>query len=314
MKTLDHQVEIALATFNGAEYLEEFLGSLVCQSYRNWTIVARDDGSRDGTVSILEKWNTLHGKAALVDGGTANLGVIRNFSEVLANTSAPYVMLADQDDVWYREKIGQSLAAIRKIEALEGEGCPALVFTDLHITDQSLSVTHPSFIRMQGLEKLCNPHFRQLLTQNVAPGCTMIVNRALLEIALPIPSEAAMHDWWLIQVASLFGSIGFIDEPTIAYRQHGNNQVGATARGFTSIFADIINGGGKYKRRLGQAQMQAGALIARYADSMNEAELAAAVTFSSLSAYRPLYRQFKAWRHGLSKAGFVRNAGFYCLM
>lgn len=315
MKTIDQQVEIALATFNGATYLEEFLCSLDSQSCRNWRLVARDDGSSDETVSIVENWAALQGKGGVVQSGASNLGVIRNFSEILASTTAQYVMLADQDDVWYPDKVRKSLAAIQKIEERGERGMiPALVFTDLHITDQALHVTHQSFMRMQGLEKLCSPSFPQLLTQNVAPGCTMIVNRALLEIALPIPVEAAMHDWWLIQVASLFGKIGYIDEPTIAYRQHGNNQVGASSRCLTSIFLDITNGAGKYKQRLQHAEKQAGALVDRYFGTMKEADLAAATVFSTLSSYRPMQRRLAAWRHGLKKAGFLRSAGFYCLM
>ena len=167
---------------------------------------------------------------------------------------------------------------------------------------------------MLGLEQLQEPNFIQLLTQNVAPGCTMIVNRALLNIALPIPYEAVMHDWWLILVASLFGRIGYINEPTIAYRQHESNQVGANSLSLNAMLRDIRNSGASYKRRLLQAQLQAGALIARYGEKMDKSDLAAASVYASLSTRPFLLRRIIAWRYGLRKNGFIRNAGFYLLM
>ncbi len=308
-------VDVVLATFNGEKFLPSFLKSLNEQTQYMDRLLFRDDGSKDNTLNILESFwsdNFLVAQTSFIDG---NLGVARNFSFILEQSSAQYVLLADQDDIWYPEKIEKSLARIIELEKTKVGGLrPALVFSDLDVVDENLNLVNPSFIKMQGLEHLLQPNFIQLLTQNVAPGCTMIVNRALLDLALPIPKEAVMHDWWLIQVASLFGCIGYIDEPTIAYRQHGNNQVGAISRDVFSIFQDILNGGLLYKQRILSAQQQAGILIARYERMIKDSDLAAATTFANLSELCIGYRQFSAWKRGLRKSGFIRNVGFYCLM
>ncbi len=315
MKKTNSLVEVALAVYNGSLYLPEFLESLRLQTNQDWSLIARDDVSSDASVNIVEKWGSINRKVRLIKNDQKNFGVIGNFSKILSSTQAKYVMLADQDDVWCPDKIGKSLAKIIELEKTEhGEVCPALVFSDLHVVDDKLNLVNSSFIKMQGLDKLQQPSFIQLLTQNVAPGCTMIVNRALLDLALPIPQEVAMHDWWLIQVASLFGRIGYIDEPTIAYRQHGSNQVGAISRDVFSIFQDILNGGRLYKKRILNAQLQARVLIARYDGMVKDSDLAAATTFANLSELCIGYRQFLAWKRGLRKSGFIRNIGFYCLM
>jgi glycosyltransferase involved in cell wall biosynthesis len=309
------KVEIALAIYNGSAYLGEFLQSLNLQSNLNWTVLARDDGSSDDSVSIFKDWISRCERMRLLETNLSNLGTVKNFSEILSNTTAEYVMLADQDDIWHPEKIAKSLAQIRELERSEtGEVVPALVYSDLHVVDDKLNLINSSFIKMQGLDEMHHPSFIQLLTQNVAPGCTMMVNRALLDLALPIPNEAAMHDWWLMQVASLFGRIGYIDEPLIAYRQHGSNQVGAITRSFFSMFCDLIGGARLYKNRIFKAQLQAKVLIERYGDLINRPDFAAAVTFSGLSKFCVGYRQYLAWRHGLRKSGFFRNLGFYYLM
>lgn len=308
-------LDLVLAIYNGERFLPQFLDSLNAQSRSGWRMIYRDDESDDKSIQVLQNYHSSNFNIIRVTSVRGNLGVVGNFSCLLQQSDASYVMLADQDDVWYSEKIAKSFAAIKQLERNEaGVIQPSLVFTDVNVVDVDINIQHPSFQKMQGLEWLMKPKFNQLLTQNVAPGCTMIVNRALLDLALPIPMEAAMHDWWLMQVASLFGRIGYIDEPTMAYRQHGGNQVGATSCSLKSMLQDILNGGANYKKRLLQAQLQAGALIDRYAEKMDRSNLATASVFASLSTRPLLLRQIIAWRYGLRKNGFIRNAGFYLLM
>lgn len=142
----------------------------------------------------------------------------------------------------------------------------------------------------------------------------MIVNRSLLKRALPVPSSAVMHDWWLIQVAALLGVVGFVDEPTIAYRQHGSNQIGATSLSVGSVLRDLMQGGRRYKNRIRHAQVQAASLLQRYGELMSEQEAGAVKAFATLSEQRLLTRQWIAYRHRLSKTGAIRNIGFYFLM
>jgi hypothetical protein len=308
-------VDICLATYNGCRYFQEFHASLERQSHADWRVIARDDGSGDATPAMLAALAASQPRFTVLDDGMGNVGVIRNFSLLLAASTADYVMLADQDDVWYPDKVARSLAAIRRIErGADGTIVPALVFTDLDVVDANLQPTGATFLHMQGLSAMSQPRFRQLLTQNVAPGCTMIVNRALLALALPIPAEVAMHDWWLIQIAAQFGKVGFIAEPTIAYRQHEGNVVGAKTSRLSAIAVDMLRGSAAYRQRLRNAQRQAASFLERYGARMEDADRDAARVFAGLSNYPPLLRQALAARYGLRKAGLLRTVGFYLLM
>jgi len=69
--------------------------------------------------------------------------------------------------------------------------------------------------------------FNRVITQNYVTGCAMLINRSLLKMSLPIPSEAIMHDWWIALIASAYGKTFQIYQPLVKYRQHGTNEVGA---------------------------------------------------------------------------------------
>ncbi len=304
-------VEICLATYNGEKYLANFYTSIAAQSHVDWRLLVRDDGSSDSTWGIVEKLAIEDSRVVPIVDRFGNLGVSGNFSALLGRCTGTYVMLADQDDIWYADKIQDSLQEIRALQARSpDQERPLLVFTDVHVVDAELNVVSESFIRMQGLESLRCPSFVQLLTQNVAPGCTMIMNRSLVDAALPIPAEAAMHDWWLMLVAAAIGEISFVPSATMAYRQHGTNLVGAKSPGLLGAAARIAT----YRTRLQQAQLQAGKLVNRYADRMRTGDVAAASALEALSRLPIGLRQIEARRRGLRKAGVLRNIAFFLLM
>ncbi len=309
----DKKVEVLLATYNGEKYLFDFLTSLENQTFNGFKVLCRDDNSKDNTLEIIKDFKL---KSFLdiniVQNNLKNQGVINNFSRLLDESTADYVLLADQDDVWHQSKIEDSIAAIQQLEHdSNGFVIPALVFTDLNIVDADLKLIHPSFINHQRLSQLKKPEFKQLLIQNVAPGCTMILNRSLLKLALPLPEGVAMHDWWLIQVASLFGKIECIDKSTIDYRQHGYNQVGANAFSIKKILKDIVNGSTAYRSRVAKSQRQARFLLTRYEPLMKKNDLKFVSIYLELPKLRPLYRHYIAWKHGFRKSGFLRNIVFF---
>lgn len=308
---MDAAVDICLATYNGEKYLDAFYASIAAQSHSNWRLLVRDDGSGDTTPQILERLARDDARIVQLADRLGNLGVVRNFAAILSRCTAQYVMLADQDDVWYSNKIGDSLDALCALQARSPEReSPSLVFTDLHVADESLNVVNESFIRMQRLDSWRDPSFVQLLTQNVAPGCTMIMNRALLDAALPIPAQAAMHDWWLVLVAAAIGEIGVVVKPTMAYRQHGLNAIGAKRLGLLDIPSQFAS----YRSRLRHAQRQAGEIVRRYADRMTAGDVAAASALETLSQMPVGMRQLRAYRCGLRKAGLIRNVAFLLFM
>lgn len=218
-------VDIVLATYNGAAFLPQQLDSIIAQDHPSWRLTLRDDLSKDNTVEVIESYAARDSRISLLPNGGRNFGVIGNFSALLETTTAPYAMLCDQDDLWYPAKISKTLARMQALEARYGSSVPLLVHADARLIDADGGEIAPSFDRAQKLAA-ANINFPRLLVQNVALGCTVMVNRALLALALPIPPEARMHDHWFSLCAMAMGAMDFIDEPLMGYRQHGNNVVG----------------------------------------------------------------------------------------
>lgn len=302
-------VEVALATYNSARFLPELLDSLFAQSVQDFTLVIADDGSVDETGEILKRYCVDYpGRVRIIERGTRRLGPSGNFSRLLDNATADYVMLCDHDDVWMPNKISISLARMLEMEARNPPGTPLLVHTDLVIVDEHLEVIHPSFFRYSRIQPKVN-HLTRLLMSNVATGCTTIVNRALYERARPVPADAMMHDHWLALVAAALGSIECMDEPTILYRLHGGNAIGVrrpTASSAMERVYQTLLSGERYGAILRYSR-QAAALFARFGDEMTEPERQATEALATIST-TPRWRRFSRLRRsGLGLKGLVRN-------
>jgi hypothetical protein len=136
-------------------------------------------------------------------------------------------MFCDQDDVWLPDKVEVTLKKMLLLEN-ENPNKAVLVNTDLTLIDDNLKIITQSMWKYSKI----NPHLLQqieyLCVCNFVTGCTMMINNNAKELALPIADEAIMHDSWIaLQVAANSGFIGYIDTPTILYRQHTANVVGA---------------------------------------------------------------------------------------
>ncbi|MEK7260048.1 MAG: glycosyltransferase family 2 protein [Pseudomonadota bacterium] len=229
------RIAILLPTWNGEKFLAEQLDSLLAQTYQNFVVVIRDDGSSDGTPTLIAQYAAAHPHHihVLVSDGQ-NLGASGSFSWLMnyalqhkqtLGLGRAWLMFCDQDDVWMPQKIAVSM---QRMQALQQKhpGTPALVHSDLRVVDEQRHLLAPSFVTYQGLEPLRN-NFGRMIVSNTVTGCTALLNEELVELACPVPEGAVMHDWWLALVASAFGHIDYIDEALVEYRQHGRNTIGA---------------------------------------------------------------------------------------
>ena len=219
------RIDVALATYNGAAYLGDLLQSLAQQSHGNIEVFLSDDGSTDDTLAIAAKFGSVLNIRRV--GDARHHGLVRNFETALGGGAADYVALCDQDDVWHPQKLHRLLARMRELEVEHGPAMPLAVFSDLRIVDAGLAVLSPSFFAATLKSSAAN-QFEHFLLGNHVPGCALLVNRRLLDLALPFP-DVPVHDWWLLQVAVLFGRIGYVDAALVDYRQHGGNAVGIGA-------------------------------------------------------------------------------------
>jgi len=238
-------IDIVLATYNGESFLEEQINSIQKNyGYSKFIhrIIITDDGSTDKTREIVARLMGQDDKIYWVDNRLGRHGPIANFEFGLLQSTTKYIMLCDQDDVWFESKLEESIKAMQRIENKVGMDKPILIFSDVQIVDEHLNEICSSYFILKNIAKDWHLKFKQLCQQNPISGCTMFFNRSLVEKSLPIPTNAYMHDWWVSLVAKRTGAIAFIDQPLVKYRQHTNNVIGANKRtGINLIFNFLSN-------------------------------------------------------------------------
>jgi hypothetical protein len=176
-----------------------------------------------------------------------------------------------------------------------------VVGPDLSVLSRSMSKQRNAAAELNGLGAL-------LIDNNVA-GCTTIVNRALYRRAWPVPPEAVMHDFWLALVASALGHIHYLGTPTILYRQHGQNVMGAPRGGHLRVVGRALQTlfGNSQGRLLERLSDQAEALLARYAGDMSPAQRRASMALANLWSANRWTRFRRLRRAGVRRRGLLRT-------
>jgi len=304
-------VSVAVTTYNGSAYLREQLDSIYAQSYPNLEVVVCDDKSTDNTIAILEEYRQRRHLHYYVNEKT--LRVVKNFEKAMSLCSGAYVALCDQDDVWLPDKIQKSLEKMRRMEDQLGRDVPLLVFTDLRVVDQHLRVLHPSFWQL--MKHNPDHHsLNRLLVGHLVTGCTILANRKLVEMAAEIPREAFMHDMWLAWIAAYFGKVAYLREPTVLYRQHAHNVIGATHRTWSKYFENV---GRKIKkldfRTLGPELKQAELFAQHFKDKLDDqpAHKQILTEFLNCKQANFLYRKYMLIKHGFWANTFRRSLDIF---
>ena len=308
-------LEILLATYNGGLYLEQQLDSLLNQTYSNFKILIRDDGSTDNTKEIIKKYQQNYAdKIRLIEDKYRGLGPSGNFTELVKYSQADYVMFCDQDDVWREDKIQLTLEKMKEIEKTNGIDTPILVHSDLKIVDSNLNILEESMSKAQKLMSN-KSNFSSLLVQNTITGCTVMVNRALLIKSKTIPSNAIMHDWWLGLVASCFGKIGYIDDGLILYRQHGKNDVGAQVFNLKNIFKKInYTGVLKAQKSIANTIIQTNAFINQFNDQLDQHQRLILSEYGTIKDKNKICRIYTLIKYRIYKKGVLRNLMFILMV
>ncbi len=302
-------LQILLATYNSSRFLREQLDSILAQDCRDFELLIRDGGSTDDTVGIIGEYQDKYPETIRFLGQFPARAP-ENFAALLAASSAPLIMFSDHDDVWKPNKVRVTLKKYRELEAEYGSGMPIMVFTDSEVVDSGLNLISPSMFRYQNLDVHAMT-LNRLIVQNVPSGNTMLVNRALVELASPVPAAAVMHDHWLTLVAATMGKIGFLAEPTVSYRQHTDNFYGAASYSIPAFLYKLSFGREKIRRRFQQNIDQAVEFGRRYADSLSRKDRE---MLEDLAAFQTLGfwgRRKVLWKHGMRKSGILRNIGTF---
>jgi glycosyltransferase involved in cell wall biosynthesis len=307
-RVLNFPVDILLATYNGAAYLEEQLNSLLHQDYPHCRIIARDDGSTDDTPAILKKYaEQFPDKITLISDDRKNLGPTGNFNALMMTSAAPFICFSDQDDWWMPVKVSDMLWMMIRGGGLNTDK-PMMVFHDLMYCDEQLNIIHTSLNQKDHL----NPRListNRLLMQNVPYGCAMMINRALLESATPIPQEALLHDHWLALCASLTGGIGYLEKSLVKHRVHDANASRAKSEHKQAAGKDL---GSKITNRnfhqyLFKQAGQAAALLTHYGESLNAQQKEMLMDFVKLKSTSGLERKALILKHRFFKNRLIHT-------
>ena len=284
------------------KYLKAQLDSLFSQSYKNFKLIARDDGSSDKTLEILKSYDI-----ELLPSNE-NIGVKSSFETLLKyafeNSDADYFMFCDQDDVWNQDKVKLTLQKMYEMEKLY-KNTPILVHTDLEVVDENLHTINPSFMKLQNLNEKKN-RLNNLLIQNTITGCTVMINRDLAKLCLPMSSNAIVHDWWVGLVASCFGKIAYLQQSTIKYRQHTSNTIGAKGFDIGFVLKSISK-----KVSLGRNISQSKGFFQQFKNELDEDTIEMLQEFISLEQKTWWQKRAVLLKYKLFKQGFIRNTGLF---
>ncbi|MCB2862764.1 glycosyltransferase family 2 protein [Streptococcus suis] len=295
------KVNILMSTYNGQQFLAEQIRSIQEQSYTDWTLFIRDDGSSDRTREIIKDFVEQDQRIHFIDVETdENLGVIKSFHRLLKCQKADYYFFSDQDDVWLPDKLEASLQESQ----IYPPDQPLMVYMDLTVVNQDLHVMTESMIRSQSHH--ANTLLVEELTENTVTGGVAMINHSLAELWSGT-EDILMHDWYLALLASALGKLVFIDKPGELYRQHADNVLGARTLSkrfkkwirphiLFAVYWDLIKNSQKQARHLLQMPLS----------QSNRELIEAFVTIMD----KPMLERFRILR----KYGLRKNKTFHTLV
>jgi len=300
-------ISILLATYNGEQYIAGLIESLLSQTFRDYKLYIRDDKSTDGTYPIITGYAAENPDKIFVSQNEENVGGAKNnFIKMMIDHKDDYIMLCDQDDIWLPDKIEKSLSKIKGIEQEGGLTTPIMVHTDLTVVDEDLTVISASY------KKMSNKDFEQkslnfAVTMNNAAGCTIIYNRALADLIQAEPEFIVMHDWWVFLIASAFGKIGVINEPTILHRQHKDNESGAKKVLSLRYVYFVLTHLKKMSSMINDSYRQAGIFLEIYKDKLTAEKLELLSAYASIPGLSRIKKLRTVMKYKTFMNGFARK-------
>lgn len=219
---------VLMSTYNGAQYLDEQLSSIIAQKNVKPHLLIRDDGSTDDTLRIIKDYQRIYpNQVDLIEG--SNIGWKKSFftlSEYASKhyTTYDYFSYADQDDIWLPDKLSRAIERLSSLPPGLQLYCSNLYYYRDSI---NLGKVHPKPVK---------PTFKNCLIRNYAAGCTIVINDLLLNTMVKqSPNPGIAYDYWLYLIATLCGHLIADSDSFILYRQHRNNQIGIK-RKFSEIW------------------------------------------------------------------------------
>src|SRR5215217_203851 len=213
MNARNDLVSVAMATYNGANYVAEQIYSILHQTYPWIEIVIIDDGSKDDTVKIIEAYQSRHPCIRLYLN-EINIGVNKTFEKAISYCTGTYIALSDQDDIWMPEKVEKLLNEIGEHDA---------VYSNSMLVNEKGQSFNKPFNSLMNLKSYYNG--APFLLSNTVPGHTIMAKGTFLRKLIPFPADL-YFDLWIAFNAAAGNGIKYVDTVLVHYRQHASNAVG----------------------------------------------------------------------------------------
>ena len=219
------KLSVAMCTFNGSRFLVPQLESIAAQDRPPDELVVCDDRSSDGCVEIVRKFSRRVEFPIRLVVNDKNLGSTKNFEQAISLCQGDIVVLADQDDIWYRHKLQRIENAFLHSNSI------VATFSDADLIDadsRPLGVclwTSFSFDPREQKRFAKGRALAVLIKHPVMTGATMAFRKESFALFAPIP-ENQVHDWWMSFLLAASGHIEPIPEPLMQYRRHCQQQIG----------------------------------------------------------------------------------------
>lgn len=226
---MNNEVLIMMTSYNGEDYIDKQIESIVNQTYTNWKLLIQDDGSLDNTCSIIEQYTNIDDRIIFYKNEESIHGAFVNF-HILVNKvkddntlKSDYYMFCDQDDLWDTDKIEKM---INHIKSIEHDQIPVLLYADMRTISSDDKVLESSIDKAW---KISGKNAYSYFFSHKVFGCNLIMNDSLFRLApkLDVYEEYISnisHDNYFAKFAAVYGKISFLNLQTMGYRRHGNNQ------------------------------------------------------------------------------------------
>ena len=221
----ERKIAILMATYNGGLYLKEQIDSIINQSYNNWTLYIRDDGSTDNTISIIREYTQKDERIKIVEDEKKHRGPAMSFLFLTENVDSDLYMFCDQDDVWLEDKIKTTLDKYLGIS--NHDSLPVIIHSDVSVVDENLNMMAQSFWKDINMNPDKINKFEYLCISGFINGNTMLFNRQTKDACFPIKLRVSMHDKYVSCIVyKKNGIVAAIHQPLVLYRQRGDNVCG----------------------------------------------------------------------------------------
>lgn len=220
-------ISVAIATYNGQEFIKEQLLSILNQTMPVDEIVICDDQSSDDTVKIIQE--LLCDKIYLYQN-EKNLGYKLNFKKALSYCKGDYIFLCDQDDIWKPNKVQTMIEIMQNHPEIKVLASTYDLIDELgneKQIDMNRKYSNKNMYKCKVKDNaLVKVPFERLVVENSFQGCALCVRQSINDKFQRCYAEDFYHDWFINLLASEQNGMYFLNVPLFHYRIHSKNTIG----------------------------------------------------------------------------------------